>query len=230
MSHKERDKLFQDVFDLYNLDQKEQKEKAAGKSNNSKNAEESFEQTDKPNYPNYSYNFDLSGEQRSIINQQMRQHIQLLTQMSLLTSKDMQWDELHKDCRHMLNEVYSRSSGYSVYNQDNLYPSLNMLDAWDKNPALPSAFKDTKLKNNRKVPKLDLNPEMIKFMGESQAFPYPEMLPISALKETREKALENDKPYFAKAEDNLIALGEKKKLYRNHAIGKVSRSPDFYCN
>ena len=119
ISQKECDEMLNDVFLAYNLDEKEQKEKSAEKSKTAKISEEFCEESEKPNfyYPNYSYNFDLSGEQRSVINQQMRQHIQLLTQMSLLTSKDMQWNELHKDCRHMLNEVYSRSSGYSVYNQ-----------------------------------------------------------------------------------------------------------------
>ena len=89
-------------------------------------------------YNNYYHHFNyaschLSLEQRSIISQQMRQHIQLLTQMSLLSSKDLQWEVLNKDCKHMLDELYNRSYNnyYSVYNQDNLCPSLNMLEQWE---------------------------------------------------------------------------------------------------
>ena len=37
----------------------------------------------------------FSNEERLLIAQQIRQHIQLLTQMSLLTAKDDQWTELH---------------------------------------------------------------------------------------------------------------------------------------
>ena len=104
----------------------------------------------------------------------------------------------------MLNELYSRSHNYySVYNQDNLCTSLNLLDSWDRSTVLPTTYKELPKKRQ----KLDLNPEMIQFMGESTAFPYPEMLPCSALKPTSAKALESDKPFFAKAEDNLIVLG-----------------------
>ena len=70
----------------------------------------------------------MSNEEGLLIAQQMRQHIQLLTQMSLLTAKDDHWQELHTDCRGMLSQLVTRSFSqqYSVYAQDNLFPSIQV--------------------------------------------------------------------------------------------------------
>ena len=70
----------------------------------------------------------IINEERLLIAQQMRQHIQLLTQMSLLTAKDDHWQELHTDCRGMLSELMNRSFSqqYSIYAQDNLFPSIQV--------------------------------------------------------------------------------------------------------
>ena len=70
----------------------------------------------------------MTNDERLLIAQQMRQHIQLLTQMSLLTAKDDHWQELHTDCRGMLSELVTRSFSqqYSVYAQDNLFPSIQV--------------------------------------------------------------------------------------------------------
>ena len=54
--------------------------------------------------------------------------------------------------------------------------------------------------------KIELAPELIEWMAERPAFLYPELLPISALKPSGRNG-KGDKPYFSKAEDNLIALG-----------------------
>ena len=73
-----------------------------------------------------------------------------------------------------------------------------------RSAAVPTVTKESKGKT-----RYELSPELVKFIGDapSIAFPYPQMLPCSAIKPTPQKMLENDKPYFAKAEDNLIVLG-----------------------
>ena len=63
-----------------------------------------------------------------------------------------------------------------------------------------------------KRPKIELAPELIEWMAEQPAFLYPELLPISALKPSG-KNDKDSKPYFAKSEDNLIALGKFYKLF-----------------
>ena len=55
--------------------------------------------------------------------------------------------------------------------------------------------------------RIELAPELIEWVAERPAFLYPELLPTSALKPSG-KSGKDDKPYFAKAEDNLIALGK----------------------
>ena len=56
--------------------------------------------------------------------------------------------------------------------------------------------------------KIELAPELVEWVAERPAFLYPELLPTSALKPSTGKSGKDDKPYFAKAEDNLIALGK----------------------
>ena len=91
-----------------------------------KNSEKSPTQ----NYSGQEQKFEyvMINEERLLIAQQMRQHIQLLTQMSLLTAKDDYWQELHTDCRGMLSELMNRSFSqqYSIYAQDNLFPSIQV--------------------------------------------------------------------------------------------------------
>ena len=48
---------------------------------------------------------DLNDDHRLILAQQMRQHIQLLTQMALLSSKEPQLETVHSDCREMLSQL-----------------------------------------------------------------------------------------------------------------------------
>ena len=91
------------------------------------------------------FEYVILNEERLLIAQQMRQHIQLLTQMSLLTAKDDYWQELHTDCRGMLSELMNRSFNqqYSIYAQDNLFPSIQVyylrtLEYMDRTLKLPN--------------------------------------------------------------------------------------------
>jgi hypothetical protein len=45
--------------------------------------------------------------QSAVVAQQMRQHIQLLTQMALLSSNEEQLNYVHSDCKEMLSELVS---------------------------------------------------------------------------------------------------------------------------
>ena len=101
------------------------------------------------NYSGQEHKFEyvILNEERLLIAQQMRQHIQLLTQMSLLTAKDDYWQELHTDCRGMLSELMNRSFNqqYSIYAQDNLFPSIQVyyprtLEYMDRTLKLPDTY------------------------------------------------------------------------------------------
>lgn len=70
------------------------------------------------------------------------------------------------------------------------------------------------MKGSGKKPKYELSDELINYMADKQAFIYPHLLPTMPLKPnftkgSSAKFIEEDaeKPYFAHAEDNIIALG-----------------------
>ncbi len=210
ITQKEAELLLQDVIEAYdvNVQQEEQlgKAKQIPNSKAQTQPQQAYVGNVQESYHSGIYygGFELSNDQRLIIGQQMRQHIQLLTQMSLLTSKDVQWQELHSDCRNMLSELMSRSYScqYSIYAQDNLYSSINLLSEWDGCFARASQQKETK--HEKKSKKFELTDELVNFIADKPAFIYPELLPTCALKPIGVGC--EEKPYFAKAEDDLIAL------------------------
>ena len=128
--------FLQDIIADYDVNQSNSEEKPENKTNQSLNDSSNTGVDNSNQYPNPDYyptlqpiyNYVISHNERLLIAQQMRQHIQLLTQMALLTSKDQQWLELHQDCRKMLTELMTRSFSqqYSIYAQDNLFPSMKV--------------------------------------------------------------------------------------------------------
>ena len=84
---------------------------------------------------------------------------------------------------------------------------MQLLNDFDQCYLLPSTSLVKNMGTSSRS-KIELAPELIEWMAERPAFLYPELLPISALKPSGK----NDKPYFSKAEDNLIALGKSYKV------------------
>ena len=82
---------------------------------------------------------------------------------------------------------------------------LQLLNDFDICYLAPTTSQVKSKTSNRS--KIELAPELIEWVAERPAFIYPELLPTSALKPSG-KSGKDDKPYFAKAEDNLIALGK----------------------
>ena len=80
----------------------------------------------------------------------------------------------------MLSEMMNRSFNqqYSIYAQDNLFSSMQLLNEFDQNYITPAI----KQKSGVKRPKYELATELIEWMAERPAFLYPEILPVSALK------------------------------------------------
>ena len=102
ISQKENDQLLEEVFEAYDIDQKAtsqqqttESSKSAALNSSYKNAQnqECPKQQEDSSYgvgQSYWPPFEMNYEERSVVAQQMRQHIQLLSQMALLTSKDYQ--------------------------------------------------------------------------------------------------------------------------------------------
>ncbi|XP_040565889.1 uncharacterized protein [Lepeophtheirus salmonis] len=170
-----------------------------------------FLSVDKPNVAiEYS---EISDEHILRISQQMRQHTQLLLQMALLTSNNSQWSILNRECKSMFREIMNRSLNrrFSIYAQDNLFPSMKFLQDWEEGGKSPSVqCNEGKNKTKSKISK-----ELVEAIGESTCFIYPYLLPSSALRSSY------DKSYFSEAEDFLIVYGldkytgmSKKEVYR----------------
>ena len=83
---------------------------------------------------------------------------------------------------------------------------LQLLNDFDVCYLVPTTSLVKSKTSNRS--KIELAPELIEWVAERPAFLYPELLPTSALKPSAGKSGKDDKPFFAKAEDNLIALGK----------------------
>ena len=142
-----------------------------------------------------------------MIGQQMRQHIQLLTQMTLLTSYDPMWQTLNQHCKEMTNELFSKSliikstnqqqMSTSIFAQDNLFPSLGVVQEWEKMSQNP-----TEVLKTTKGEKYNMSPKLIDFMAnKSGAFVYPQLLPQSAISPAEDKMV-----FWSGGEDELIAL------------------------
>ena len=210
ISQKEADLLLEEVFDAYDLDQKDKQKRRTKSSMKTSNSNDQVQEPAQKMPKGTSYypeeylpSYCLNSNERAIVAQQMRQHIQLLSQMALLTSKDDQWLDLNKDCRYMISDIVTKSFSipYSIYAQDNLFPSNQMLQDWDK---MNCNVTEKKPGNKNYA----LSEELVQFMAERPVFIYPKMLPICPLKlKSKKNPLEPEKPYFAKAEDNLIVLG-----------------------
>ena len=94
ITQKENDQLLEEVFEAYDIDQKvsqQTESKSALNSSNKNSQNQEFPKQPEDSYvQTYWPPFEMNYDERSVVAQQMRQHIQLLSQMALLTSKDNQ--------------------------------------------------------------------------------------------------------------------------------------------
>ena len=85
----------------------------------------------------------LSIESRMLLEEQMRKHVQLLTQMNLITAQQPELTSVTEECRSMLTELVPLSQAFNISNLDE---AIHIVDYWDsvvvKTPAetLPKSF------------------------------------------------------------------------------------------
>ena len=146
---------------------------------------------------------ELTFEQREELGSQISQHIQLLTQMSLLSSHNSTWRSVKGQCSTMLAEVAGASlRPGSVAAQTNLYTSLAVINKWEETGRDPTTI--TKNKNSKKYKKRNVNfdiaDSLIEFMAHQRVFYFPALLPTSAL------AQDCSRIAWTEGEDHLLAL------------------------
>ncbi|XP_041429800.1 GON-4-like protein isoform X2 [Xenopus laevis] len=157
----------------------------------------------------------LDVSQRQRLQQQMQQHVQLLTQMNLLTCHNQQLSQPAELSHMFLMELSSFAERSTMHRRMTNPQFQSTFQTWNLNQAL-QLLHDF----HQQVPEEGGPPEPLKknasevtslpkhvawIMATRPLFMYPELLPICALKEKGPR----DRVYFTKAEDNLLALGLK---------------------
>jgi len=150
---------------------------------------------------------EISEEERSEIARQMQQHIQLVTQMSLLSAHNPLWKGVRSQCDQMMSQVVSTSlaTPNSVAAQSNLLTSLAVVRDWDELGSDPTVI--TKNKNSKKHKKRNANfnisDKLYSFMSKQSVFYFPSLLPTSALSSDESRIV------WTSSEDHLLALAMK---------------------
>ncbi|XP_031230286.1 GON-4-like protein isoform X5 [Mastomys coucha] len=156
----------------------------------------------------------LDAAQRSRLQQQMQQHVQLLTQIYLLTTSNPNLSSEASTTRVFLKELGTfAENSIALHQQFNprfqtLFQPCNWMGAMQLIEDFTHISTDcsphkTAKKNASEFPCLPKQVAWI--LATNKVFMYPELLPICSLKANNPR----DKTVFTKAEDNLLALGLK---------------------
>ncbi|KAM3656951.1 GON-4-like protein [Ammospiza maritima maritima] len=191
---------------------KEQLEQLRIKKSSIKAPQETEKSKNQNEKPQHSLVLDTA--QRKRLQQQMQQHVQLLTQIHLLASfnpalsseastTQMFLSELGSfACSSSLHQAPQNPKFQSMFQPCNLQGALQLLhDFHARVPVECSPRKAGKSANEFSC----LPKQVAWILATRKVFMYPELLPICALRANPPR----DKIVFTKAEDNLLALGLK---------------------
>ncbi|XP_077012514.1 GON-4-like protein isoform X2 [Tamandua tetradactyla] len=157
----------------------------------------------------------LDSTQRKRLQQQMQQHVQLLTQIHLLASSNPSLNSEASTTRIFLKELgtFAQSSialhhqfnpkFQTLFQPCNLMGAMQLIEDFSTHVSIDWSPRKTVKKTAYEFPCLPKQVAWI--LATSKVFMYPELLPVCSLKAKNPQ----DKIIFTKAEDNLIALGLK---------------------
>ncbi|XP_075419056.1 GON-4-like protein isoform X2 [Tenrec ecaudatus] len=153
--------------------------------------------------------------QRRRLQQQMQQHVQLLTQIHLLTSSNPNLSSEASTTRVFLKELgtFAQSSialhhqchtkFQTLFQPCNLMGAMQLIEDFSTHVSIDWSPRKPVKKPGYEFPCLPKQVAWI--LATSKVFMYPELLPLCALQAKDPE----DKSFFTKAEDNLLALGLK---------------------
>ncbi|XP_029437111.1 GON-4-like protein isoform X2 [Rhinatrema bivittatum] len=156
---------------------------------------------------------DLGQKRR--LQQQMQQHVQLLTQIHMLSSSNPSLGSEADTARMFLRELATFASNstllhrqfipefQTIFETCNLKESLQLIE--DFHAQVPVDWSPPKAEKRSANDFPCLPKHVAWLMATRSLFMYPELLPICSLKAKNPR----DKVFFTKAEDNLLALGLK---------------------
>ncbi|XP_046637979.1 uncharacterized protein LOC124316215 [Daphnia pulicaria] len=149
-----------------------------------------------------------------LFNEQMRKHVQLLTQMHLITAQQSTLVSVTEECRSMLQDLLSLKQNMEIANLDE---ALDLVTYWETNvtktspetlfkferTVVTSGERKKFVKRSSKHPnRYPFNPTMVKLMAESRVFIYPELLPTLAIFQSEPGPCK-----MSLHEEQLIAMG-----------------------
>lgn len=157
----------------------------------------------------------LSVAQRHVLDQQLRQYVQLMAQHFLQTYEHPVFKEYAPMCKKQLVALDSMAAGRrrSVFRPANLKPALELVDKWEKKMASEEGIKITgfmeqevahairlKHRKNRYCEKF--SPQLMEAIVESPAIIYPELLPHLPF-----RTVEMQIVMMVPSEEHLLAIG-----------------------
>uniref|UniRef100_A0A034WK91 GON-4-like protein n=2 Tax=Bactrocera dorsalis TaxID=27457 RepID=A0A034WK91_BACDO len=162
--------------------------------------------------------------QHDILQQQLRIHVQMLTQTFIQSySHPMYW-KLSFKAKDMLLEIENRAQDDASFRAWNLQLAVNLIRQWEEDlnkdtkenkelmKFIHSEINSTK-SNCRQVPRFP--PRIMEFVINSEAFMYPEYLPRIPFTSRRTKY-----EAFAPAEMQLIAMGLERHIQKIRQTGE----------
>uniref|UniRef100_A0A8C0X1F8 GON-4-like protein n=1 Tax=Castor canadensis TaxID=51338 RepID=A0A8C0X1F8_CASCN len=153
--------------------------------------------------------------QRKRLQQQMQQHVQLLTQIHLLSTSNPNLSSEASTTRLFLKELGTFAENSITLHQEfnpkfqtlfqpcNLMGAMQLIEDFNTHVHIDWSPRKTVKKTAGEFPCLPKQVAWI--LATSKVFMYPELLPVCSLKASNP----HDKIIFTKAEDNLLALGLK---------------------
>ncbi|XP_058165831.1 GON-4-like protein isoform X3 [Dasypus novemcinctus] len=157
----------------------------------------------------------LDTAQRKRLQHQMQQHVQLLTQIHLLASSNPSLNSEASTTRIFLKELgtFAQSSialhqqlnpkFQTLFQPCNLMGAMQLIEDFNTHVSIDWSPRKTVKKTANEFPCLPKQVAWI--LATSKVFMYPELLPVCSLKAKNPQ----NKIFFTKAEDNLLALGLK---------------------
>ena len=152
----------------------------------------------------------LTESERHELGLQVQQHVQLLTQMSLLSSHNPHWKPVRAQADRMMSEVFAQSVSCqnSVAAQPNLLTSMAVVKQWDEEGTDPTVICKNKnsLKHRKKNRYFTLSPALMEFMSRQTVFYFPLLLPAMALSQDEGRIL------WTSSEDQLLAFAMREAV------------------
>ncbi|KAB0364989.1 hypothetical protein FD754_009145 [Muntiacus muntjak] len=177
--------------------------------------QQEVERVNKPQREKVHQTLILDPAQRKRLQQQMQQHVQLLTQIHLLASSNPSLSSEASTTRIFLKELgtFAQSSitlhhqfnpkFQTLFQPCNLMGAMQLIEDFSTQVSVDSSPRKTVLKTAYRLPYLPKQVAWI--LATSKVFMYPELLPVCSLKAKNPQV----KNFFTKAEDSLLALGLK---------------------